>query len=464
MIRMRVLAVVAILAMFSRGAYSEDDFSMLPELGVQEHSRRATKINIKTFLSPKTFYLPMPNFDQGISCIAQPSQVIAIKADAVQVADFDPQNPKSLGPIPGAHLGAILRYNANHQRASALLADPRFVYVEPVQQQLLQADFRNLTTERDGMLPKADGLDAQNAAFVRELDALNKERAALLAEKQDYDRQVIDHNRICNPAPDESTYQWCLKDAARLKQWLAVLLQKAEIYNKKVDDYNKRYSQFSSVWDAFVAIIRIWENKVINLSQRIQNALNNATGACTAPQFGDLHAKYENACRGALPKCDNLLGCADIARNMRRNQACADAANKINQTCFGGASGNEYSDKANEALSNQEACQTLFASKCGGWDPINGKCDKDLHSILQGAVDAACDRERSCNRVEYGDCIKLRDYWRRNSECYAARVTIAIRCYDGGDQGHKQAIQEAQNSVIECDRRLNIECPLPPSK
>lgn len=460
MIRIRALVVAVILAVLSREVFSGENSGGSSPLNIQQRSVRAVEIDRNSLLSPKTFRLPVPNFDQGTFRIAQPSEVPALKPEISKPVELNPEG-SATRPIFGITLGTYLRQNQNLRQAATLIADPRFSYLEPIQQELLRAEYNGLAAERDGMLPKADGLDAQDAAFAQEREALDKEKAALQAERNEYNRQVLYHNSICNPAPDEPTWQWCLQDETRLKKWQADLLRRIDVFNQKVVDYNKRYEAFASHWNIFVATINAWENRVKDLIQRLLKALSQVTGTCDAAKFGELRDRYDKACR-KLKSCDSAMGCAELATNMKNNGKCADAAKEINDTCFGGANDTEYSKKQEEASAEKAKCWALFAGKCGGWDPDTGKCTQTQHAILQAHVRATCDRPRSCKNVPFMDCVTLREYLTRNEECYDARHAINVICYEGGDQTHQDEEHEAQELAAECQKRIGAEC-VPPS-
>lgn len=85
-----------------------------------------------------------------------------------------------------------------------------------------------------------------------------------------------------------------------------------------------------------------------------------------------------------------------------------------------------------------------------------GDCTAEQHRTLQDEVDQACKRPRAC--IGNMECPELRDNLRKNQECYNARKAINDTCYRGGDEGHKQALAEAQNAINNCLDFITKNC------
>jgi RHS repeat-associated protein len=92
-----------------------------------------------------------------------------------------------------------------------------------------------------------------------------------------------------------------------------------------------------------------------------------------------------------------------------------------------------------------------------------GDCTPDQHRSLQDAVDAFCKRERSCNGLQ--SCSELFSNLAKSQQCLAARQTINNTCFGGGDAGHKQAVEEAGNSIDKCyyflQKKRCLQCLAP---
>ncbi|MBI5881647.1 MAG: hypothetical protein HZB91_00850 [Elusimicrobia bacterium] len=183
---------------------------------------------------------------------------------------------KEVGPATerrGAQLGDYIRNNSNWMRAVELINDPRFVYVSPVQQELLKTEYAARDGERAGMLPKADGLDVEDVEFAERKRKLDIESERLDREIEEYNNQVDYHNSICNPAPDEQTYRWCVENKKRLDAWKVVLLDEIGAYNREVERYNREQEGFAGRWNAFVDVILAWEGRVKEFIGKMERAL-----------------------------------------------------------------------------------------------------------------------------------------------------------------------------------------------
>ncbi len=100
---------------------------------------------------------------------------------------------------------------------------------------------------------------------------------------------------------------------------------------------------------------------------------------------------------------------------------------------------------------NTEALQKMGISHSTA--PNCGNCSEDQHRKLQNEVDYACSKPRACN----GNMSKseMSIMAQRNLECAWARDNINKTCFGGGDEGHKQAHDEAMNAYNNCVRMEN---------
>jgi hypothetical protein len=77
-----------------------------------------------------------------------------------------------------------------------------------------------------------------------------------------------------------------------------------------------------------------------------------------------------------------------------------------------------------------------------------GTCTPEQHRALQDAVDAACKIPRRCDGSQ--DCATLQSNTDKNIACAAARDTINVTCFGGGDPGHRQAADDARRAAQRC--------------
>ena len=84
----------------------------------------------------------------------------------------------------------------------------------------------------------------------------------------------------------------------------------------------------------------------------------------------------------------------------------------------------------------------------GSRAPWSGTCTVAQHAALQGRVDLACGIERRCHGGL--DCDTLSRNLERNRACAAARDTINLTCFAGGNPTHRQAAREARYAIDSC--------------
>lgn len=78
----------------------------------------------------------------------------------------------------------------------------------------------------------------------------------------------------------------------------------------------------------------------------------------------------------------------------------------------------------------------------------SGDCTPEQHRNLQTAVDAACKIPRRCDGGQ--DCATLQSNHGKNIACAGARDTINLTCFRGGDDGHRQAADDARRAAQRC--------------
>jgi putative RNase toxin 16 of polymorphic toxin system len=84
--------------------------------------------------------------------------------------------------------------------------------------------------------------------------------------------------------------------------------------------------------------------------------------------------------------------------------------------------------------------------------PPPGDCTAEQHRTLQNAVDAACKISRRCDGTQ--DCATLQSNHGKNLACADARDTINITCFRGGNDGHRQAADDARRAAARCSSLL----------
>jgi RHS repeat-associated protein len=82
-----------------------------------------------------------------------------------------------------------------------------------------------------------------------------------------------------------------------------------------------------------------------------------------------------------------------------------------------------------------------------------GRCTPAQFILLQGAVIIACKiGKRACDASQ--ECSTLRVNLAKNLACAAARDAINNQCFNGGDQGHRTAANEARNAARRCEELI----------
>jgi hypothetical protein len=95
-----------------------------------------------------------------------------------------------------------------------------------------------------------------------------------------------------------------------------------------------------------------------------------------------------------------------------------------------------------------------------------GNCEQGIHDAMQRLVKQWCDppegikgtqeRWRTCSPED--SCGKLRLKIRRNQLCAQYRQDINHKCYEGGDEGHQTAEQDARNAQANCMAMYRAKC------
>jgi len=89
-----------------------------------------------------------------------------------------------------------------------------------------------------------------------------------------------------------------------------------------------------------------------------------------------------------------------------------------------------------------------FNSESGG----SGKCSPEEKDFLQKNVDSVCKPEVTCR--SFTDSATATVFAKINHSCANAREEINNRCYDGGDNGHREAARSAWIRAGKCLERI----------
>jgi len=90
-----------------------------------------------------------------------------------------------------------------------------------------------------------------------------------------------------------------------------------------------------------------------------------------------------------------------------------------------------------------------------------GDCTPEEHDQLQNAVNVECKRT-PVRCVSLQSCAVLRANWLQFQHCINARANIMNKCFQGGDDRHKQALESTQTGANKCWRLMEEKkCPLP---
>jgi hypothetical protein len=170
---------------------------------------------------------------------------------------------------PNPSLTNLLLTNPGFTRLRALLGDPRMAKIDVQLRESLVAEGGALATRRDSMLPQARELDARNATIQQESEKLNADHKQHEIEKAELQRLISEHNRRCNPAPDETVYQWCLGDEAQLNPKINSYSRRVAEHNESVEAWRKKSAELRTVWDEFLKTAGGWEQAVLQLEQKI---------------------------------------------------------------------------------------------------------------------------------------------------------------------------------------------------
>jgi len=323
------------------------------------------------------------DFDRGIDV---PRVLEMIKKEAAKEGAAAPNIPKcqtaswSLVPMQKARAAVdpreasltmrsgtsrhniLLNYLSNHQNhrnMEVLLVDPAMDDLDVTLIATLRAKGAGLTQEREGMLPEAKRLDANDTALDKEKKALNEKKAELDVRDAEIERQVRVHEARCLPTHPPEDHQWCVENAARLNKIIAIYNEDVKTHNVDVDEWERKVNVHVPEWNNFVALIRAWEAKIQELIEQINKALSNPR-TCSDLRYKELKDRIRNECKvPPISACASGDDCDTLRAKKARFLACAAARDAMNQECFGGGD-NGHQDQANQMRNGANNCQPFI--------------------------------------------------------------------------------------------------------
>jgi len=84
------------------------------------------------------------------------------------------------------------------------------------------------------------------------------------------------------------------------------------------------------------------------------------------------------------------------------------------------------------------------------------QCSQQVCRQRHNVQDRYCNRKRSCVSVNVHNTRRLNNYLTRNEQCLEAREAVA-RCFSVIDQGHQDAIDQAENAIHTCRVKLGLD-------
>lgn len=377
----------------------------------------------------------------------------------IKPLEATPAIPKYL-PKFGKYVASYtpsIQNSTNYPEMLRQLQDSRMPSLPPAEQESFKAEGEERTNDRTSLLSRSDKLDNEDETLYWEGQRLNQRATDLNAERDRINVDVAKFNKFCTgrslPPGD---LQYCQAERTRIEAWKVDLGKRIDSHNEEYYAWEDKFTPFYAAANALGQAIQTWEGQMANLIDRLKQALARL-GQCEK-----LEREFENACKKAR-SCDGNTGCADLTSNSTNNNACAKAADDLNQQCHGGAR-QDLTERANAARSAAAVCLALFQKKCGHWkNPDEGLCTPERHRQLQDEVKANCGKTYRCGEeyVEFGDCKTLRERFDNANACYAARWQIMQECYEGGDQAHKDEANRVFSGAAICQGRINAECRNP---
>ena len=366
------------------------------------------------------------------------------------VAATPKKQPKS-GKYVASYTPAI--YNStNFTEMVRELQDSRMPSLPPAEQEAFKTEGGERTNDRASLLGRSNKLDNDDETLYWEGQRLNQRANDLNAEFARVNADVARFNQFCvGRSLPPGDLQYCRAERTRIENWKIDLGKRIDSHNVEFYAWEDKFPPFYAVANALGQAIQTWEGQIANLIDRLKQALAKI-GLCQ-----ELERDFKNSCEKAKP-CDETTGCPDIAANMKKNNACAKAADDLNQQCHGG-SNQDLSARTEEARQASLACAARFKEKCDRWiTPEDGLCLESRRKLLQREKDLACEKPYSCATVGYKKCTILEEFFINGTDCYNARKKIMDECFEKGDIDHKAEASMVYSVRAACMSRIETEC------
>ena len=88
-----------------------------------------------------------------------------------------------------------------------------------------------------------------------------------------------------------------------------------------------------------------------------------------------------------------------------------------------------------------------------------GSCTPEQHAALEATKDAACNNplaKLSCDPNQQS-CLEMQQKIAAKENCIAARVDVMTTCFQGGDAGHWEQVQNLLRGIAKCEKCLGLK-------
>lgn len=394
---------------------------------------------------------------QSVEAVESPASLEPLQTELESLPGQSATAPGA-GPIPLESY--VHNLDPQFNEASALLKGADFQRVKQQARAPLESQWGTIQNFRADLLQVAPSLDSGQAGAIQERDALKQTETQLISRKAQLDGAIANFNSTCVGRMPLPQYNACMARKIALQHAV-------DTFNADVNNYNAQLASWKGRVDALLAQVKSWSDKLDGWAASLNTLIDQVkqeiakADKCTEEEVEKRRDAADKACK-KLKNCVDTDHCADISTQLKKNKSCLDAVKELN-ACLE----QKDTEREEEAETDVKSCQELFDKNCSDWDPDDGNCTKKQHDDLQAAVKAACKAgaESSCDGVPPGDCVTLKARLAMNTACYNARDGINAICFDGGDQGHREAAKNAQTAAIKCLERIKVECqpnPNPP--
>lgn len=365
-------------------------------------------------------------------------------------------------------MAPLVQESQPYRDARALMIDPRFPNLSDAARQKFTAQWAVLTSERSKLLGRAYGLDDKDDDLKARADSLNDRAGRLNQEAAELQLEIERFNRDCAGWQPPDRAAACRAWRSRIESHRADLTARINSHNADVERWRGEVRSLEAAADALTFDVGTWNGTLTGFNSSLQAELDALErGRCEEDEYAGLDKAFRNACGKTIPACSGTTGCADLVTDWKGNGACVKAADSLNKTCFASKKP-ELTERASAAREAASACDSHRKAKCGNWHDNFGRCSESRHGELQKPIDDECGSPRSCNGSlrEPEDCegpdghrARLRLF----RFCIEARERIMEVCYEGGDRGHRQQVEELKVPERKCQTLIGEVCPRNPS-